>query len=390
MQLRAELDGFAPPAPPAVGWQPANTGIHAAPGWSSVPPAPIVGGTGSVAGGPPQTGSVMPPAPTQPTATTAAATVHEHPPGAVTGQVHGWYTDRAGAATDRRACETTVEGQMPWHGISAPGPLPTHSRPPLTSWTDHQDRGRRSRREDRSRSPLRRRQRRDRSSSSETSDDEEDDVDRRREHQLAPTRSKIAAAPASLRLPAITTRAERRLRHRRNYVTVADSVDRATGAPATVLEYLGGVAGILAHTTYHFPQCGLQVAGYLAWLLSRSSGRSLREIQAADSRARQAMALRPRDFLTALELDQFLSPAAPVARTTGEGGGRQVCYDFLRGSGCSWPCRTARYHPPCRTCGSQLHPSNLHGAVTFPGTAIHRGRGGRPGPPRYGGAPGGR
>ena len=131
--------------------------------------------------------------------------------------MHGWYKDRAGAATDRRACETTVEGQMPWHGIPGSGPLPTHSRPPLTSWTTTRTaaslppRGQ----EQESAAPQTTPRR---SSSSETSDDEEEDVDRRREHQLALTCSKIASAPASLRLPAMTTRAERRLRHRRNYV----------------------------------------------------------------------------------------------------------------------------------------------------------------------------
>ena len=122
------------------------------------------------------------------------------------------------------------------------------------------------------------------------------DVDRRHEHRMAPLVSHTSAAPADLRLPAIQTRAERRLRNRRNYVSVTEATDSAVGGPGTALEYLGRVAGILAHLTYHFPQCGLQVAGYLVWLIARSQGRTLLEVQTADSRARQAMALRPRDF----------------------------------------------------------------------------------------------
>ena len=58
-----------------------------------------------------------------------------------------------------------------------------------------------------------------------------------------------------------------------------DAADKIEPGPSTVLEYVGWVANILAHTTYHFPQCGLQVASYLAWLMSRSAGRSLQGVQ---------------------------------------------------------------------------------------------------------------
>ena len=96
---------------------------------------------------------------------------------------------------------------------------------------------------------------------------------------------RAGAAQADLRLPAITVQAARRLRNRRNYVAVQDAADKIEPGPSTVMEYVGRVANILTHTTYYFPQCGLQVASYVAWLISRSAGRSLQDVQTADSSA---------------------------------------------------------------------------------------------------------
>ena len=189
------------------------------------------------------------------------------------------------AAPDGHGVNGAPNTAAAWHGAAGAGSEGDYGR------------GRRRRRDNGDGGPPRRRRRRDRSSSSSSeSPVDELDVDRRHEHRMAPLVSHTSAAPADLRLPAIQTRAERRLRNRRNYVSVAEATDSAVGGPGTALEYLGRVAGILAHLTYHFPQCGLQVAGYLVWLIARSQGRTLREVQTADSRARQAMALRPRDF----------------------------------------------------------------------------------------------
>ena len=159
------------------------------------------------------------------------------------------------------------------------------------------------------------------------------------------------------------------------------------------MEYVGRVAALLTHTTYHFPQCGLQATSYLAWLLSRCVGRSVREVQAMDSRARQAMALRPGDFLTALDLDQFVTPAVGPGRPTmGAGGSRpqfdQLCFLHARQNACSWPCKTGRVHTPCRWCNSLEHATQFHGLA-----AAGRGRGARwaggvaAGGARYSGGP---
>ena len=193
-------------------------------------------------------------------------------------------------------------------------------------------------------------------------------MDRRQDHRAAPIRSRMAAARAELRLPAVTSRAARRLRNRRHYVSVAEATDKAEPSPSSVLEYVGKVANILTQTTYHFPQCGLQVTNYLSWLLSRSAGRTLREVQAADSRARQAMALRPRDFLTTLDLDQFLPTGQQLSRSlqTGAGStgrGAQTCFRFLRRNDCGTPCQWGRVHPPCSVCSSPQHPTEFHGAA---------------------------
>ena len=268
-------------------------------------------------------------------------------------------------------------------GLSAAPTAPTAP----TACDAHHIRGGRGRRRHRSSSssasPPRRRRRRDRSSSSENTDDE-DMVDRRNEHRLAALRSRAGAAHADLRLPSVTAKTARRLKNRRHYVAVEDAVDKVEQAPSTVMEYVGRVANILTHTAYHFPQCGLQVMSYLAWLINRSAGRSLRDVQTADSRARQAMALRPRDFLTSLDLDQFMPVATGVSKqATGGQPSRQnqICFQHTRRNGCTTPCRTGRIHPPCARCNSTQHATVFHDAGQYPGGVD------RPDAPKYNNEP---
>ncbi|XP_043231324.1 uncharacterized protein LOC122386316 [Amphibalanus amphitrite] len=243
--------------------------------------------------------------------------------------------------------------------------------PPARPWQDHDGRERSRRRSNRSVSPPRRKRRRDQSSSSESSEDD-DTADRREEYRMTPLRARGGAAPADLRLPAVTTKAARQLRNRRNYVAVRDAADPVEPSPNNVLEYIGRVAAIVTHTTYYFPQCGLQATSYLTWLISRSAGRSLRDVQTADSRARQAMALRPRDFLTTLDLDQFWPTRVASTATTAERAGtnhKEVCFQHVRRNKCTTPCRTGRIHPPCQTCNSTQHATAFHAAFSPRGTA---------------------
>ncbi|XP_043215266.1 translation initiation factor IF-2-like [Amphibalanus amphitrite] len=236
-------------------------------------------------------------------------------------------------------------------------------------------RGRRRRRSVDSGSPPRRRRRTAASSYTASSSSEDDMEDRRQSYRRAPVRSTAAAAPADLRLPAVQARAERRLRNRRRFVSVADAADAAETRPASSVEYTCRVAEIMTHTVYHFPECGLQAICYLAWLLWQAVRHPLRAVAAADSRARQTMALRPRDYLTAADLDRFMVPVtgAGDGRTTegrrGEARRGQTCFLYEQHNACSNPCRAGRIHPRCGACGSRDHPSAFHG----PAGAGHRG-----------------
>ena len=249
-------------------------------------------------------------------------------------------------------------------------------------------RGRRRRRSNDSGSPPRRRRQREPSPSTASSSSDEDMEDRRQVYRRAPVRSTAAAAPANLRLPTIQARAERQLRNRRRFVAVADAVDAADARPASSVEYACRVAEIMTHTVYHFPESGLQAISYMAWLLWQAARHPLRAVAAADSRARQTMALRPRDYLTAADLDRFMVPATGVGngRTTEGGRGEtrrgQTCFLYELSNACRSPCREGRYHPRCRACGSHDHPTAFHG----PTGAGHRGGSGGAATSRRGGA----
>ena len=192
----------------------------------------------------------------------------------------------------------------------------------------------------------RRRRQRRKSSPSSSSDDEEP-RDARADHRRVPTRTRAKPAPAALRLPPLRAQAARRLRRRKRFVAAEDVADPAGPAANTTAAFLGQVAAILVHQVYFFPGLGLQALIYLAWLLDRTGGRSVEVARRTDARARQAMALSPRELLTAPELDHFLP--APVA---GGGSGparvgatvsRQLCWRALRGD-CRLPCPEGRWH----------------------------------------------
>ena len=123
---------------------------------------------------------------------------------------------------------------------------------------------------------------------------------------MVPTRTTRNPAPAALRLPPLRARAARRLRRRKRFVSVQDATDPTEPAANSVATFIGRVAAMLVHAVYFFPGLGLQAVIYLAWLLDRTGNTSVSEVQRVDARARQAMALSPRELLTAHELDQFL------------------------------------------------------------------------------------
>ncbi|KAF0303443.1 hypothetical protein FJT64_024560 [Amphibalanus amphitrite] len=142
-----------------------------------------------------------------------------------------------------------------------------------------------------------RRRRRDESSSS--SSDSGAGRDARDEHRRVPTRTTARPAPAALRLPPLRAQAAHRLRHRKRFVEVEAASDPDNVAPRPAAEYIGRVAAIMAHQAYYFPGLGLQAAIYMAWLTERLGDRSLEVVRMADSRARQAMCLSPKELLAA-------------------------------------------------------------------------------------------
>ena len=128
-----------------------------------------------------------------------------------------------------------------------------------------------------------------------------------------------------------------------------------------VAEYVARVGELLAYRAYHFPGIGLQLAMYMAWLLRRSIGRSLAEVQAADTKARELMATRPQELMTAVDFDHVteLGPAAPQA--TRQSSPRNLCRNFRDGRCQSSPrCPSGRYHPACILCGSGTHHTAHH------------------------------
>ena len=95
------------------------------------------------------------------------------------------------------------------------------------------------------------------------------------------------------------------------------------------------------------------------------------------------MALRSRDFLTPLELDQFL-PAVQLTAQRPAGVPptvplhQQVCFLHTRRNACTTPCHL---HPPCSRCNSMQHASDFHAGGQSAGPAGHLGAGrhvGRP------------
>lgn len=194
-----------------------------------------------------------------------------------------------------------------------------------------------------------RRQRRRRDSSSSSSSEEETGRDVRAEHRRVPTSTRARPAPAALRLPPLRAKAARRLRKRKRFVAVHDAADPTDAAVSTTPAFLARVAAILVHSVFFFPGLGLQALMYLAWLLDRVGGRPLDVARRTDARARQAMALSPRELLTAPDLDHFLpAPASgplPAAARAGPVNGRQICWRYLRGE-CRNPCPAGRLHGP--------------------------------------------
>ena len=173
-------------------------------------------------------------------------------------------------------------------------------------------------------------------------------------------RVRSAAPPTSIRLPAIAAEDARALKDRRKFVSVGQ-VSITGGAQATVGGYIAAVAALLTHTVFYFPTMGLQAMVYLAWLTNRGLGRDLRDVRGMDTRARQAMSLRPWEYLTHTDLDQFLPSPIPMT----EGGsdttprrGAEICFRFQRGA-CNRVCPYGRLHS-CKTCGSPLHGAVYH------------------------------
>ena len=152
-------------------------------------------------------------------------------------------------------------------------------------------------------------------------------------------------------------------------MSVEDTLVQAEGRPTTAGEYVQKVAALMTHTVYHYPGSDLQVTTYLEWLLGVAHRHPFRELQAADSRARQAMALRPRDYLTAVDLDRFVSPTPSRqinARllysyyVSGNNYQTRVCLRHVERNACRYPCPAGRYHPHCVSCGPQGHPTRFH------------------------------
>ena len=402
-RLRAELDATSaaaattvdnaghggrqawPPAPAAEWWG----GAAWPPGPSAVPTAGTRDPAASWAGYPPGPAAVAPgPAPAPVTTTWRPGPVGEsvdRPPGLVAGAPGT--AQRQPGTTEWQPAPTTAgpHVQPQARGIYETYPVTPGGAVPARRHRQQQrepdcDRVSRKRRKssDQGRRHRRRRRHYDTSSSSSSSSEgeEEETVCRRRMLKEAPVRVKSAAPPTSLRLPAIAAGDARALRDRRRFVPVGQTAPGG-GALATTGSLIAAIAALLAHTVFYFPDMGLQAMVYMAWLADRGTGRDVREVRGMDSRARQAMSLRPWEFMTQSDLDQFLPTPAPVtgrdqsSTRRGPGGPgvtTEHCFKFQRGS-CSRICPYGRIHIPCGTCGSALH-----------GTAFHNGRTGGTGP----------
>ena len=244
----------------------------------------------------------------------------------------------------------------PWRagGGDAAGPGPAGAGGPAGAADLHRARRRR-------RSPAsdesaddgdarqRRRRRRQREASSSSSDDADDGRDARAEHRRVPTRTDARPAPAALRLPPLRAHAARRLRHRKSFVEAAAASESGAAAPRSAAAYIARVAALLAHQVYYFPGLGLQAAVYLAWLTDRVGDRPVEVVRAADSRARQAMSLSPRELLTAPDLDHYL-PGGGVTPQRQRTVSDQICWRAARGE-CWLPCPAGRRHAPVGDVG---------------------------------------
>ena len=271
------------------------------------------------------------------------------------------------------APQTRVGAGRPQVGHTAPAAATGLAGEPSTDGEGRRDRrgrGRRRHRDDDSEEDSedgserrKRRRRRKLSSSSSSSSDEEERRDVRAEHRRVPTRSKARPAPAALRLPPLRAQAARRLRRRKRFVAVQETADTTDVVASNTVAYIGRIAAMLVHAVYYFPGLGLQALIYLAWLLDRTGGRPLDVVRRADARARQAMALSPRELLTAPDLDHFLpatggssSAARPAPNVS-----RQVCWRFRRGE-CRYPCPEGRLHGPLPGVAGR----DPRGAAPFP------------------------
>ena len=213
------------------------------------------------------------------------------------------------------------------------------------------------------------------------------DVDKFAEHAAAPTESMAMPPAPALRLAGVSADAAQLLRVRTRFVGVDASLSGAERGPPTVEAYVARVAELLAHRAYHFPGIGLQLTLYVAWLTRRSIGRDLADVRAADTKARELMATRPHQLMTAVDFDHVaeLSPLpAPAARQAAAPPGSD-CRNFREGRCQASPlCPFGRHHPPCRFCRSGGHHTAQHFSPVPPrpspggaGRPAARGRAGR-------------
>ena len=161
----------------------------------------------------------------------------------------------------------------------------------------------------------------------------------------------------------MSRQAARRVRRRRAFIPVTDTLQAGETAPRTVCSYVARVAQVLTHRAYHFPGAALQYIAYLTWLLERADARGLSCVRALDTQARTQMSLVPEQYLTPVALQHFVLSADARARDqegtprserrvpTGPTG--QVCFKYNR-SACQTPCLYGRRHV-CNDCESPSH-----------------------------------
>ena len=212
------------------------------------------------------------------------------------------------------------------------------------------------------------------------------DVNKFAEHAGAATESRAMPPAPVLRLAGVSSEAAQGLRIRTRFVDVDESLSRAERGPQTVAGYVARVAELLTHRAYHFPGIGLQLTMYLAWLLRRSVGRSLAEVRSADTKARELMATRPTQLMTAVDFDHVaeLSPAATPAAAPTVSRPPLECRNFREGRCQPSPlCPYGRFHRPCSLCQNTGHHTAQHAGPAPPrqysgaaGRQASRGRGG--------------